>query len=79
MSTSCQVFRWGGGLAVRIPIEITQKCGIQEGSAVELIADGDTLALRKPTYDLDSLLDQITLEDRHEEIDWSPPQGKEVW
>ena len=79
MTEPCQVFKWGKGLAVRIPDEIAEQCGIREGSAVELIPDGKTLALRNHTYDLDSLLDQITPENRHEEIDWGPPRGREVW
>ena len=79
MTTSCQVFKWGKGLAVRIPNELAEQCGIREGSAIELVPDGIALALRKRTYDLQAMLAQITPENLHEEIDWGPPQGKEVW
>lgn len=31
-----------------------------------------------PEYDLDELVAAITLENRHEEIDFGPPVGKEL-
>ena len=32
-----------------------------------------------PVYDLDELLAAITPDNLHEEIDFGPPVGKEVW
>ena len=37
------------------------------------------IRVRKPDYTLEDLLAQITEENRHEEIDFGPPVGKEVW
>ena len=37
------------------------------------------IRVRKPDYTLKDLLAQITEENRHEEIDFGPPVGKEVW
>ena len=34
---------------------------------------------RKRRYTLDELVAGITPENRHEEIDWGPPVGNEVW
>ena len=32
-----------------------------------------------PEETLASLLKQVTRDGRHEEVDWGPPVGKEVW
>lgn len=52
---------------------------MQEGSAIEIVPDGDTLMLRKQAFDLASLLDQVTPENLHGEVDTGAPQGKEAW
>ena len=35
--------------------------------------------VRQKTYVLDDLLKGITAKNRHEAVDFGPPQGKEVW
>jgi antitoxin MazE len=35
--------------------------------------------IRAPTYSLDELLDRMTPETFHEEIDFGPPVGEELW
>ena len=30
-------------------------------------------------YDLDELVEAITLENRHDETDWGAPVGRELW
>ncbi len=32
-----------------------------------------------PRFSLDDLIDAITDENRHAEVDWGPPRGNEVW
>jgi antitoxin MazE len=76
-----RVTRWGNSLAVRIPKALAAQTDLHEGAEVELsIADG-TLVVRPRTraYRLDDLLDQVTPENRHDEVDWGAPQGKEAW
>ena len=36
-------------------------------------------AIKRKHPTLEELLDKITPENRHEEVDWGPPVGKEVW
>ena len=44
------------------------------------VADGAlTIRPRARAYTLEELLEQVTPENRHDEIDWGEPQGKEVW
>ena len=76
-----RVTRWGNSLAVRIPKALAEQTRIEEGSEVELaVADG-VLTIRPLalSYRLDELLAQITPENRHDEVDWGGPRGKEAW
>ncbi len=76
-----RVTRWGNSLAVRIPKALAEQTKIEEGSEVELsVADGVlTVRPKTTTYRLEELLAQVTPENRHDEVDWGEPQGKEVW
>ena len=67
------------GLAVRIPDAIARQWGVHEGSAIEVIPQGEQLILSKKPYDLDSLLSQITPENLHAEQDFGAPRGREEW
>jgi antitoxin MazE len=76
-----RVTRWGNSLAVRIPKALAEQTGIEDGSEVELsVADGAlTMRPKARSYSLEELLEQVTPENRHDEIDWGETQGKEVW
>jgi antitoxin MazE len=54
-----KVAKWGNSLAVRIPVEVAQSLGLQEGDDIELTAaEPKTLGVwRKPT--LEELLDEV--------------------
>jgi antitoxin MazE len=75
------IAKWGNSLALRLPRRVAEGAGLSLGSRVELQVDGDRLiiALAKPKYKLSELLAQHKPEHRHEEVDWGPAQGKEVW
>ena len=79
MPAKTRVATWGSSLAIRIPKPIAEQWGVQEGSAIEIVPDGDTLMLRKQVYDLTSLLDQVTPDNLHQEMNTGTPQGKEEW
>ena len=79
MGTKSRVARWGTSLAVRIPKPIAEQWGVQEGSAIEMISQGDKVLLSKGAYDLDDLLEQVTQDNLHPEVDSGPAQGNEAW
>ena len=79
MAAKTRIATWGSGLAIRIPKPIAEQWGVQDGSAIEIVPEGDTLLLRKQSYDLDGLLARITPENVHGEQDTGAPQGNEVW
>lgn len=76
-----KVQKWGNSLALRIPKGIAQTANIQENMVIEMTADETTIIIKshKKRISLDELLEGMTPENRHEEVDFGPPQGREVW
>lgn len=74
-----QVTKWGNSLAVRIPRAFAKQAGFTDGSPVELIIERDRIVLARPVPSLSALVARITPENRHDETDWGPPRGREVW
>jgi antitoxin MazE len=77
-----QVAKWRNSLAVRIPKPIADAAKLRTGDALHLDVEGPGVirirkSKRKPT--LEELVRRITPENRHPEIDWGEPQGKETW
>ena len=75
--------KWGNSLGIRIPKEAAEKIGIEQGSELLLSVNNTngtiTLQPKKlpKEYNLDELLSQITLENRHKEIDLGL-EGREI-
>ncbi len=46
---------------------------------MEIPASEDSIALRKPVYTLESLLEQLTPENLHGETESGRPVGREEW
>ncbi|MCY4438426.1 MAG: AbrB/MazE/SpoVT family DNA-binding domain-containing protein [Chloroflexi bacterium] len=79
MGRNSHISKWGTSLAIRIPKAIAQQWGVREGSAIEIISRGDHVVLRKETYNLADMLDQVTDDNLHSEQDTGPIQGNEEW
>jgi antitoxin MazE len=73
--------KWGNSLAVRIPKAISEQLDVSCDSHVELSIEKGCLVLRpaRRTFDLASLLADITNENLHEEISTGKPVGREEW
>lgn len=78
MGSRLHVSKWGDDLVVKIPQEVAEELGIFEGRPVEL-DPGEPLKMRKSHYKPEELLEGITPENYHPEVDWGHPVGKEVW
>jgi antitoxin MazE len=76
-----EVQKWGNSLAVRIPKSFAAQTGIDRGSVVDLsLVEGSIVIVPEaPSYRLDELLAKVTKENIHEEVEFGPPMGKEVW
>jgi antitoxin MazE len=82
MRNETVVSKWGNSLAVRIPRAVAKEARLSEGDslAMELASDGSiVLQSTRRTYELKDLVSQITPKNRHSEMNWGKPQGKESW
>ena len=76
------VKKWGNSASVRIPTTVMAAAALSIDQAVDVREEDGRVIIepvKAPVYNLDQLLDQMTPESFHEEIDFGPPIGKEVW
>jgi len=76
-----KIVRWGNSLGIRIPKQMAKQAQLREGDEMELSTDGNQLILtpQKKKYTLEELLDGMTIEHLHSEVDWGETAGKEQW
>ena len=80
--TYYQVIKWGKGIIISIPHSVASQLNLQPDLPVNVGVSGDDLIISPiyPTSEtLHQLLGRITDSNRHEEVDFGPPVGKEVW
>jgi antitoxin MazE len=82
-----EFLKWGNSLALRIPKAFAQEIGASVGKAANMEVRAGKLVVeiakpkrrRRRRYTLEQLIDGITPENRHRELEWGPPVGNEVW
>ncbi len=77
-----RVQRWGNSLALRIPRAFAAETAIDHGSDVELTLEHGELVVTpvaEQGFSLGTLLDGITPENAHAEVESGSPQGGEAW
>lgn len=77
-----QVKKWGNSASIRIPASVMAAASISVDQAVDIREEGGRIIIepvRAPVYDLHRLLDQMTPESFHEDVDFGPPVGQEAW
>jgi antitoxin MazE len=75
------VRKWGNSASVRIPAALMAAAKIELDEPVEVREEQGRIIiepLREKEYDINELIAGITDENRHEEIDFGPPVGKEA-
>ena len=79
MKTTIQ--KWGNSLAVRIPRPFAEEIHLEENTTVDLtIRSGKhVIAPAEPKITLESLVELITDENRHEEVETGRRVGNEIW
>lgn len=76
------VRKWGNSASVRIPAGIMEAAHLSLDQAVDIREEAGRIIIepmKKPKVDINALIDSITDENRHEEIGWGQPVGREVW
>jgi antitoxin MazE len=74
--------RWGNSAAVRLPAATLAAAGLKADDAVDVREENGRIvieAARPKRITLETLLAGITPETVHEEIDFGPARGKEIW
>jgi antitoxin MazE len=77
-----KIQKWGNSLAVRIPKPFAAEAGLDQQSEVDVSVMDGALVIKpcpEPPLTLEELVSRITDENRHEEIDFGPPVGREIW
>ena len=74
-----KVSRWGNSLGVRIPKQLAKSIRLQEGDEIEIYQEENKLILtpKRKQYSLEQLLDGMSEEHLHSEVDWGVPIGNE--
>ena len=77
-----RVQKWGNSLALRIPKAFAQEVGLEQDGEVDLSVEKGRLVVVPPitpSYTLAELLAGIRPSNLHEETNWGPLVGKEIW
>ena len=77
-----QIQKWGNSLALRIPKAFAVESNVTGGSTVDVSMENGKIVvtpISEREYTLEGLLEGVTEENLHGEIDWGKPVGKEVW
>jgi antitoxin MazE len=82
-----RIQRWGNSLALRIPKAVAEMSELKEDSEVDLSVSRRRLVVvaskrrraGRNQYDLSAMIRQLTPENRHDDIEFGPPVGKEIW
>ncbi|MFY9118790.1 MAG: AbrB/MazE/SpoVT family DNA-binding domain-containing protein [Syntrophomonadaceae bacterium] len=74
-----KVTKWGNSLGVRIPQWIAEQTEINDGVVVDIDLEDDLIIIRKRRHSLEELLEGITQDNLHQEIDNGLPMGREIW
>ncbi|HHV13657.1 MAG TPA: AbrB/MazE/SpoVT family DNA-binding domain-containing protein [Clostridiales bacterium] len=78
------IVKWGNSQGVRHPKFLLDSVNLRDGDIVEVIAENDSIIIRKPQ---DKRMHK-TIQERFKdfggaygfgEIDWGKPVGKEIW
>ena len=77
-----RIQKWGNSLALRIPKSFAREIGLDRDAPVNVsLEDGKLIVtpIAEPPLTLERLLEQITEDNIHREVDTGPAVGEEVW
>jgi antitoxin MazE len=74
------VKKWGNSAAIRIPAPVLEAARIHLEQVVVVRAEAGRIVIEPASvsYDLDSLVDAITSDNRHDEVGFGAPVGREM-
>jgi len=73
------VQKWGNSLGIRIPNLIVRELSLKNGSVVDINDNGNEIIIKPVRKDrLTEMLEKITEENIHQEVETTGPVGKEA-
>jgi antitoxin MazE len=76
------VKKWGNSAAVRIPASIMAAASLDLDQTVDVREEGGRIVIepiKVDPYELTALLEQMDPETFPEEVEFGPPEGREIW
>ena len=73
------VQKWGNSLAIRIPVKLSHKLHITQGTLVDIDINNNQLITSPQGYTLNTMLQAISNENMHRSMLDDSPQGHEEW
>ncbi|MEE8658245.1 Antitoxin MazE [Acetobacteraceae bacterium EV16G] len=76
------VRKWGNSAAIRLPAHLLESAGLLVNRPVEILREEGRIiiqAAQPEPLSLNNLVDAITEDNCHDETDFGPGIGKEVW
>ena len=76
------VQKWGNSLAIRIPKSFATEIDLSQGAEIDLVLFENKIQIepiKKKKLTLDELLNQVTEDNIHGEVDTGTSVGKEIW
>lgn len=77
-----KVNKWGNSLGLRIPKLVAAEVGLEEDSLVNITIVNGAIVIspaRETPLELEAMLDQVTEENLHGEVNTGPAIGREAW
>lgn len=77
-----RIQKWGNSLALRIPRPFAEESNLHEDSAVDItVRNGELVVvpILEPAISLEELVERITPQNRHAEIETGGSVGNEIW
>ncbi len=77
-----RIVKWGNSLGLRIPKSFAEEVRVTEGSMVDLSMEDGRLVVcvaSQPEFSLKELLDGVTIDNLHSEVDSGGAVGGEEW
>ena len=77
-----RIQKWGNSLALRIPKAFAAETNLKQNSTVDIsLVEGKIVVSQasETAHSLENLLEEVTDENLHSEVDFGPPEGKEIW
>jgi antitoxin MazE len=77
-----QVKKWGNSAAVRIPASIIAAASMHIDQAVDVREEGGRIVIEPiavPVFDLSTLLAQMDPATFHDQVEFGPVVGQEIW